>query len=755
MACPHVSGLAALIKSEYPSYTASEIESTIINNVVDLGPPGFDVYFGWGRISALNVFEVPNEPTNPSPSNGATGVNTSPTLSVDVTDPYGDSMSVSFYDASDDSLIGTDTGVPSGGTATVTWGSLSGGTVYSWYTVVTDGSLSTTSSTWAFATQYAPNTPTNPSPSNGASGITTNPTLNVDVSDPEGDSMSVSFYNGSDDSLIGIDAGIVSGGTASVSWNSLSNGTVYSWYAVANDGSTSTTSLTWTFTTNYAPNVPTNPNPTDYVYGVDLNPTLSVDVFDFDGDSMDVSFYNASDDSLIGTDTSVISGGTASISWSALNESTTYKWYAVASDGMFSTTSSTWFFTTNFPPDAPINSSPPDSATGININPILIVNVSDPDGDSMDVSFYDAFGNILIGTDSGVLTGEIASVPWLGLSYGTTYNWYVIIYDDLTSTNSSKWVFTTNYAPNIINNPSPTDGATGVNINPTLSVNVSDPDGDSMNVSFYDASDDSLIGTDTGVTSGGTASVLWDSLSEDTVYSWYAVANDGFTSTTSLTWSFTSILHIPMWDQTPTDQIIEYGHLLNYDINASDFSGINRYWLNDTINFNIDSIGIITSIGVLAIGDYIVEVRAYNPSDNYCTATINIAIEDTTSPTWDLALTDQSLDFGEALLYDLDAFDLSGISLYWINNTSYFNIDDNGLLTNITTLIPMTYWLEVRAYDPSDNYCTGFIKIVVNSPEEIADNFPLIIPGYNIFFLIGIIALISLIGIRNQIKKAH
>ena len=52
--------------------------------------------------------------------------------------------------------------------------------------------------------------------------------------------------------------------------------------------------------------------------------------------------------------------------------------------------------------------------------------------------------------------------------------------------------------------------------NPTLSVDVSDPDGDSMNVSFYDASDDSLIGTDIGVVSGGTAIVSWGSLSEGT-----------------------------------------------------------------------------------------------------------------------------------------------------------------------------------------------------------------------------------------------
>jgi hypothetical protein len=41
--------------------------------------------------------DAPNKPSNPSPSNGASGVPTSTTLSVTVTDPQGDPMNVSFY----------------------------------------------------------------------------------------------------------------------------------------------------------------------------------------------------------------------------------------------------------------------------------------------------------------------------------------------------------------------------------------------------------------------------------------------------------------------------------------------------------------------------------------------------------------------------------------------------------------------------------------------------------------------------------
>ena len=80
-----------------------------------------------------------------------------------------------------------------------------------------------------------------------------------------------------------------------------------------------------------------------------------------------------------------------------------------------------------------------------------------------------------------------------------------------------------------------------------------------------------------------------------------------------------------------------------------------------------------------------------NPFDNYCTATINITIVDTTIPTWDFSPTNQNLEFGDALLYDLDASDLSGINSYWKNDTINFNIDSNGVLTNTTILTPRTY----------------------------------------------------------------
>ena len=55
MACPHTAGLAALVKSRFPAFTAAEIRSQIEKTADDQGDAGFDKYFGNGRISAVKA----------------------------------------------------------------------------------------------------------------------------------------------------------------------------------------------------------------------------------------------------------------------------------------------------------------------------------------------------------------------------------------------------------------------------------------------------------------------------------------------------------------------------------------------------------------------------------------------------------------------------------------------------------------------------------------------------------------------------
>jgi thermitase len=59
MACPHVSGVAALVWSQFPYMTRDWVRLWLRYTADDLGDSGFDVYYGYGRINAEKAVEEP------------------------------------------------------------------------------------------------------------------------------------------------------------------------------------------------------------------------------------------------------------------------------------------------------------------------------------------------------------------------------------------------------------------------------------------------------------------------------------------------------------------------------------------------------------------------------------------------------------------------------------------------------------------------------------------------------------------------
>jgi len=57
MATPHVSGVAALVWSRYPSKTRDWVRLWLRYAADDLGDPGFDAYYGYGRVNARKAVE--------------------------------------------------------------------------------------------------------------------------------------------------------------------------------------------------------------------------------------------------------------------------------------------------------------------------------------------------------------------------------------------------------------------------------------------------------------------------------------------------------------------------------------------------------------------------------------------------------------------------------------------------------------------------------------------------------------------------
>jgi serine protease len=62
MACPHVSGVAALIKSIHPDWGPEKIRAALVETAVDLGDPGHDDYYGYGLIDAAAAVRYGGSP---------------------------------------------------------------------------------------------------------------------------------------------------------------------------------------------------------------------------------------------------------------------------------------------------------------------------------------------------------------------------------------------------------------------------------------------------------------------------------------------------------------------------------------------------------------------------------------------------------------------------------------------------------------------------------------------------------------------
>ena len=89
--------------------------------------------------------------------------------------------------------------------------------------------------------------------------------------------------------------------------------------------------------------------------------------------------------------------------------------------------------------------------------------------------------------------------------------------------------------PPIISNPRPYNGESGVIFNPTLMVDIFDPDGDDATVEIF--FDGVSMGT-TVITGGDGTALAFPGEIEKGCYDWYVTADDGLASATSPTWTF-------------------------------------------------------------------------------------------------------------------------------------------------------------------------------------------------------------------------
>ncbi|KYK26609.1 hypothetical protein AYK20_03545 [Thermoplasmatales archaeon SG8-52-1] len=223
----------------------------------------------------------------------------------------------------------------------------------------------------------APNIPSDPNPSHGATEVSINTILSWHCSDPEGDPLTFDVYFGSFSP-----PPLVSSNQTTNSYDpgTLDFETTYYWMIVAwDDNGASAQSPVWRFTTgiNNPPNAPSNPHPANDSTNIPIDTNLSWVCGDPDGDivAFDVYFGPVNPPPLVANNVTEYDPGLLEIN-------TTYYWKIVAWDEYgASSAGDIWRFTTvpNQAPEPPNIEGPPSGKAGIEY--CITVHTNGQDGD--------------------------------------------------------------------------------------------------------------------------------------------------------------------------------------------------------------------------------------------------------------------------------------------------------------------------------------------------------------------------------------
>ena len=331
---------------------------------------------------------------------------------------------------------------------------------------------------------------------------------------------------------------------------------------------------------NSPPNTPSDPDPEDGETDIDVNVVLSWSCSDPDGDPLTYDVYF----DTVNPPVNLVSSGQSGTTYTpgTLNFGTTYYWKIVAYD-IYSTSTSgpVWSFTTyyNDPPYEPSNPSPPNGATDVDLDADISWNGGDPNGDSVTYDIY--FGTV---TPPPLVEWDYEYNTWDPgtLSLNTDYFWKIISEDEHGSTNEGPiWTFKTgeNTPPYEPSNPSPTDGATDVELEVTFSWSGGDPNpGDTVRYDFYlgTTSPPDILKRDISETSYNV-----ENLDSGTQYYWKIVAKDSHgAETEGPIWTFATIgSEFPPSKPSITGPKLVYtGKVNRYKLFSTDLDGDDLFY---------------------------------------------------------------------------------------------------------------------------------------------------------------------------------
>ena len=391
----------------------------------DLIDGGTDVGLPYnGSAPDLGCFETggsspPGAASNPTPTNGATGVSITQDLGW-TAGSGATSHDVYFGTSSPGTLRGNQTAT------TFDTGTMSNNTTYYWRIDEKNAGGTTTGIVWSFTTIVAPpGQASSPSPSTGATGVSITQDLGW-TAGSGATSHDVYFGTSSPGTLRGNQT------ATTFDTGTMSNNTTYYWRIDEKNAGGTTTGIVWSFTTIVAPpGQASSPSPSTGATGVSITQDLGWTAGS-GATSHDVYFGTSSPGTLRGNQTAT------TFDTGTMSNNTTYYWRIDEKNAGGTTTGIVWSFTTIVaPPGQATSPSPSTGATGVSITQDLGWTAGSG-ATSRDVYFGTAASPPQVSTSQTATTFDTGTMASL-----TTYYWRIDEKNASGTTTGTVWNFTT------------------------------------------------------------------------------------------------------------------------------------------------------------------------------------------------------------------------------------------------------------------------------------------------------------------------
>jgi len=180
----------------------------------------------------------------------------------------------------------------------------------------------------------------------------------------------------------------------------------------------------------------------------------------------------------------------------------------------------------------------------------------------------------------------------------------------------------------------------------------------------------------------------------------------------------------PYFDELPTNQSIYNNQSLSYDMNASDETLFDCFAVNDTTNFAVTCGGLLTNITALTVKNYTLNITINDNLNNLNSTILGINVKNASSDDNAPPIITNPRNLtsigNTTFSQEMSATDVSGIGTYALNDTTYFNISQTGVITNATLLDNVTlYNLNYSVNDTQGNMISMIFWINITEQPTI------------------------------------